>query len=103
MPVRIPEIARAAAVEGLSMECPKCGGGAFLSEEELVQVMANTQPIKVVLKAVYVCRACSEKFSRLVCENLEAKRKTGPDNAPVSNMPANTGASSDPAEGLKFF
>lgn len=86
------------------MECPKCGGGAFLSEEELVQVLDKMDPIKVVSKAVYVCRACSERFSRLVCENLEAKRKTGPDNAPITPASeATASATGDPAEGLKFF
>lgn len=89
------------------MECPKCGGGAFLSEEELVQVLDNVEPIKVVSKSVYVCRACSEKFSRLVCENLAAKKKMGPDNAPVQDTrvkrTSDVKPSSDPAEGLKFF
>ncbi len=82
------------------MECPKCGGGAFLSEEELVQILEQMDPMKVVSKMIYVCRACSEKFSRLMCENLEAKRKISPDSAPE---PSTATQETNPAEGLKFF
>ncbi len=91
------------------MECPKCAGGAYLAEEELVQVL-NTEPVKVISKATFVCRSCSERFTRLVCEPLDAKRR--PPEAPYayggafvySNQKQQAQAAQpDPAEGLRFF
>ncbi|MBU0899106.1 MAG: hypothetical protein KKB03_01080 [Nanoarchaeota archaeon] len=57
------------------MECPKCGGGAFLSEEELVKILEGTEPLRMIAKAKYQCRACSESFSRLICDTLEGRHK----------------------------
>ena len=74
-------------------DCPKCGGGAWLAEEELVQVLENSDPVKVIIKATYQCKACSERFSRIVNENLDVRKRE------VGSEPAQ----SDPAEGLKFF
>lgn len=58
------------------MNCPKCGGGAFLGEEDLVKVMDNMQPMKLLIKQTFVCRACSEKFSRIVWDDFEARKRT---------------------------
>ena len=75
-------------------ECPKCGGGAFLSEEDLIKILENTEPIKIVIKAVYQCRACAEKFSRLVHDTLDARKKDN--SSPATGL-------DEAAEGLKFF
>ncbi|MBM3303845.1 MAG: hypothetical protein FJY76_02020 [Candidatus Aenigmarchaeota archaeon] len=56
------------------MNCPKCNGEAYLVDEELVKIIENTDPMKVVAKAIYQCRACGERFSRLVIENIDAKK-----------------------------
>lgn len=56
------------------MQCPKCNGEAYLVEEELVKIIENTDPMKIVAKAIYQCRACGERFSRLVIESIDAKR-----------------------------
>ena len=58
------------------MNCPKCGGGAFLGEEDLVKVMDNMQPMKLLIKQTFVCRACSEKFSRIVWDDFDARKRT---------------------------
>jgi hypothetical protein len=58
------------------MNCPKCGGGAFLGEEDLVKVMDNMQPMKLLIKQTFVCRACSERFSRIVWDDFEARKRT---------------------------
>ena len=58
------------------MNCPKCGGGAFLGEEDLVKVMDNMQPMKLLIRQTFVCRACSEKFSRIVWDDFEARKRT---------------------------
>lgn len=87
-------------------ECPKCGGGAFLSEEELVRIMENTTPMKVVAKATYQCRACSERFSRLVCDDLNARKKDSEERVPAGAVPEaapQQAATSSPAEGIKFL
>lgn len=80
------------------MECPKCAGGVYLCDEELVKILENTEPMKIIIKATYVCKSCSERFSRLVCENLDARKREG-----FETSNSATGAVSEPAEGLKFF
>lgn len=57
------------------MNCPKCAGGAFLAEEDLVKVMDNVQPMKLLIKQTFTCRACSEKFSRIVWDDFESRKK----------------------------
>ena len=89
--------------------CPKCQGGTFLSEEELVQVLENADPMKVLVKATFQCMSCSERFTRLVCDDLIARRRL--DEAPAPQQGTytqqtvvnKTAQSHDPAEGLKFF
>jgi hypothetical protein len=92
--------------------CPKCQGGTFLSEEELVQVLENTDPVKVLIKATYQCMSCSERFTRLVSDDLSARRRPGEAAPHTQNpyavqqapaQPAAASSSGDPAEGLKFF
>ncbi len=86
--------------------CPKCNGGTYLADEELVQVLENTDPVKVLVKATYQCMSCSERFTRIICDELSARRRPTEQShpgystqpAPVRPSPAN-----DPAEGLKFF
>jgi hypothetical protein len=88
------------------MECPKCGGGAFLSEEELVRIIENVAPMKVVSKATYQCRACSERFSRLTCDDLDSRKKPAEDNVPAGYAPAepaSPSSSGEPADGIKFL
>jgi len=87
------------------VECPKCGGGAFLSEEELVKVLENTEPMKIIAKATYQCRACSERFSRLVCDTLDARKKQE-ESKPVyteASKPPERPGQFEPAEGIKFL
>jgi Zn-finger nucleic acid-binding protein len=81
--------------------CPKCGGGAFLSEEELIKILENTKPLTAVIRAVYQCRACAEKFSRLIHDALEGRKPTN-SSAPV-NYSAQSPDEDSAAEGLKFF
>ncbi len=101
------------------MECPKCGGGSYLSDEELVQLISS-EPASILLKAIYTCRACSERFSRLVVDDLNSRKKQ-PHVQTASFAPAQTATQApnpynyqntsntqnssedDAAEGLKFF
>ena len=57
------------------MFCPKCGGGAYLADEDLLKVVDNTQPMKVVIKQTFVCRACTDKFSRVASDDMDSRRK----------------------------
>ncbi len=57
------------------MNCPKCDGGAYVAEEEVVSVVDSIVPIKVILKISYVCKSCSERFTRVYLEDLEAARR----------------------------
>jgi len=79
------------------MECPKCGGGAYLAEEEFVKILENTDPLKVIAKAIYQCRACSERFTRLNFQDIEARKKE--ESAPTQEA----GVSEEAEEGLRFF
>jgi transposase-like protein len=55
--------------------CPKCGAEAYLSEEEMAGMVENSDPPKVGIKQIFRCKSCGEKFSRIVFENLEGKKK----------------------------
>ena len=59
------------------MMCPKCGGGAFLADEDLIKITENTEPVKVMIKQTFTCRACGERFSRIVWDDMEARKKGG--------------------------
>ena len=86
------------------VECPKCGGGSFLAEEELVKVLENTDPVKVLIKSIYQCRACSERFSRLVSDSLDARRKQAEAPAPVQYTRQESSYSRpEPAGGIQFL
>ena len=100
------------------MECPKCGGGAYLADEELVQVLGNTDPVKILIKAKYQCRACSETFSRIVYDDMNARKKVDEPRPlapyPVQNQQyaqqsynqpsiVRTSDEDEAAESLKFF
>ncbi len=103
------------------MECPKCGGGAYLVDEDLIKVLENTEPVKLMIKATYQCRACSERFTRIIYDDLNARKKQ-PETTPspymqntnsnqynqqtYNNQPSIVRTSDDEddaAEGLKFF
>lgn len=79
------------------MRCPKCGGDAFLVDEEFVQVLENVDPPKIVAKAIYQCKSCNERFSRLVSEDLAAKKKE-PETAPAPST-----SSESAMEQLRYF
>jgi hypothetical protein len=65
------------------MQCPKCNGGSFLSEEELVKHIDTTEPHRVIIKATRTCMSCQEKFSRLVWDELGPHRR----HVPAGQMP----------------
>ncbi len=97
------------------MNCPKCNGEAYLVEEELVKIIENTDPMKIVAKAIYQCRACGERFSRLVIESIDAKRAQQQQSRPQSVYSGETygsasrspmspaGAEGEAIDTLKFF
>ena len=88
------------------MECPKCGGGCLLSEEELIKVLEERarEAVRAVVRATYICRACAEKFSRLFVDDL-SKRQRPPESRPASSltMSQTPPTSNDPADSLRFF
>ena len=56
------------------MSCPKCQGGAYLADEDLVKVVENTTPMKVLIKQTFVCRSCADRFSRIVSDDMESRK-----------------------------
>lgn len=76
------------------MQCPKCGGEAYLVDEELVQVLENVDPPKIIAKAIYNCRSCGERFTRLVSETLDAKKKV-PDQPAGQSQSGSSSSYSD--------
>ncbi len=98
------------------MECPKCGGGSFLADEDFVKILEGTDPAVIVIKAIYVCRACGERFSRLFADDIANRKKPRTEShahAPVQYQQAPNPYNYQPkekettpdeaAEGLKFF
>ncbi len=57
------------------MNCPKCQGGAYLADEDLVKVMETSAPMKLVIRQTFVCRACAERFSRIVWDDFDSRKK----------------------------
>jgi len=85
------------------MFCPKCGGGTFIADEELVKILEDSRPLKAVIKIFYVCRACGDKFGRIIHEFLDNKKR---DESGVSVQPGSAPpikSASEAAEGLRFF
>jgi hypothetical protein len=81
------------------MDCPKCAGGAYLCEEELVKILENTDPIKIIIKASYQCKACTERFTRIIYDNLNARKK----QEETTTSTPTTIKQTESVEGLKFF
>ena len=73
------------------MNCPKCDGGAYVSEEEVINVVENVVPVKVVMKVTYICKSCNERFTRVMIEDLETAKKrpreTKKEWTPAPGMP----------------
>ena len=55
--------------------CPKCGGEAFLSQEDFAGVVESADPVKVAIKQTFKCKACGEVFSKITFENLDKKKQ----------------------------
>ena len=60
------------------MNCPKCDGGAYVSEEEVINVLENAVPAKIILKIAYVCKSCAERFTRVYLEDIDAAQRKKP-------------------------
>jgi hypothetical protein len=92
------------------MNCPKCNGETYASDEEAVKVLENTTPIKIIIRVTYICRSCGERFTRIVSEDVEARRK---EQEPAPGFPTHeyavrpgmstTGVTQEPAEKLRFL
>jgi hypothetical protein len=63
------------------MNCPKCQGSAYLADEDLVKVTESAAPVFVIIKQTYVCRSCGDRFSRIVTEEAEGRKKDKPAEA----------------------
>jgi C4-type Zn-finger protein len=57
------------------MICPKCGGEAYVFEEDFIKALENVSPIKLIIKQTLICKSCSERFTRIVCEDTDARKK----------------------------
>ncbi len=58
----------------MNERCPKCGGEAYLSQEEFAGLVDKSDPPKVAIKQIFKCKSCGEVFSRLIFENLDVKK-----------------------------
>jgi len=101
------------------MQCPKCGGGSFLAEEELVKHIDTGEPHRIIIRATHTCVSCSEKFSRLVWDELGPHRRHGQPQVMYQQQPQQQQAPSpyqypqqtqpsqakqeEVVDGLKFF
>lgn len=72
-----------------------------------MKILEGTRPLKAVIKVHYNCRACGDKFGRLVHENLEEKKRDlsglGSQNAGVASAPIQQRTEGQAAESLRFF
>lgn len=84
------------------MECPKCSGVSYMAEEEFLQVL-DTEPVKVVTKGVYVCKLCTDRFTRIHVEDIQAKRKSEEKSVQPSAKDYRQARQDEIAETLRFF
>jgi hypothetical protein len=56
------------------MNCPKCQGGTYLADEDLVKASESSSPPWVLIKQTFVCRACADRFSRIVSDDVASRR-----------------------------
>ncbi|MEE9323791.1 MAG: hypothetical protein V3U72_04565 [Candidatus Aenigmarchaeota archaeon] len=96
------------------MNCPKCDGGSYILEEEAIKVLENTKPMRIIMRVTYVCRSCSEKFSRIFWEDVELKKRPQEfQTQPSPGMPTSeyavrpgmstTGETKEPGDRLRFL
>ncbi len=94
------------------MNCPKCDGGSYVSDEEAIKILEATTPIKIIMRVTYVCRSCNERFSRIFCEDVETRKRpqefTTAPGMPTSEYAVRPGMSTtdttqEPADRLKFL
>ncbi|UCD02891.1 MAG: hypothetical protein JSV63_03870 [Candidatus Aenigmatarchaeota archaeon] len=87
------------------MSCPKCQGGSYLADEDLVKVVETTTPMKVLIKQTFVCRSCADRFSRIVSDDMEARKKDLESMASgVQTVPlGNTTTPDQAASGIQFL
>ena len=55
------------------MKCPRCGGESYVLDEEFVHMAEKISPPKLIIKSTFVCKSCSEKFTRVMAEDIGAK------------------------------
>ncbi|NYZ76874.1 hypothetical protein H0O02_01000 [Candidatus Micrarchaeota archaeon] len=67
------------------MNCPKCDGGAYVSEEEVINLVDSVVPAKVILKVTYICKSCAERFTRVYLEDIDAAARKKPKEALTKN------------------
>ncbi len=96
------------------MNCPKCQGGSYLGDEDVVKIVENTTPMKLLIKQTFVCRACAERFSRVVVDDMESRKKdlqsltdsvqtVSLSNQPQQNSYYGRQQPDQAAEGIKFL
>jgi transposase-like protein len=71
----------------MNERCPKCGSEAYLSEEEFAGNVENSDPPKAAIKQVFKCKSCGEKFSRIVFQNLDVKKKEKTEKTEAKKFP----------------
>jgi hypothetical protein len=85
------------------IKCPKCEGDTYVSDEEVVKVLENTEPVSVIMRITFVCRSCGEKFTRVLTREVDAKKRQeqqGTPSFPTSLEALRPGMSSGNPRGI---
>ena len=75
----------------------------FIADEELVRILEDSRPLKAVIKIFYVCRACGDKFGRIIHELLENKKRDESGVGVHAGSATAPKSTSDIPESLRFF
>ena len=78
------------------MNCPKCQGGAYLADEDLVKVVESSTPMKLLIKQTFVCRACADRFSRIISDDADSRKRGLVDSAAGVQTVSFSGAYNQP-------
>jgi C4-type Zn-finger protein len=85
------------------MKCPSCGGEAYVIDEEFIKAIENTNPVQIVVKQTFLCKNCSDKFTRIVCEDTSARKKTEEKVGDFHSLEPSNAEMKDAMDRLRFI
>lgn len=68
------------------MNCPRCNNEAVLIDEEFAHATEKTEPPRVIINTVFICKTCHEKFTRVMAHPLDSITQSAASNQSLSRI-----------------